>query len=99
MPLRPGAGVLRVYRRCCGDWSGCDSRILPRKGENNPSFQQLCQRADTRPFEAVRAYPGHVTSLPLVSLLVSNVSHLKHILYKHDRILAVSDSLARKTLL
>ena len=75
-----------------GDWPGCDT-----SPKTILSFEQLCQSADTRLFDAVRADPGHVTSLPLVTLLASNVSHLTNILYKHDRILAVSDSLARKT--
>ena len=59
-----------------------------------PSFEQLCQSADTRLFRAVRADPGHVLHdlLPPIKTVVYALR-----LRKHDRILPVADSLARKT--
>src|SRR5688572_10771899 len=70
-----GRNSLR-FTAVTGDWPGCDT-----SPKTILSFEQLCQSADTRLFDAVRADPGHVTSLPLVTLLASNVSHLTNILY------------------
>src|SRR5688572_20923831 len=66
-------------------------RYLP---ENNPSLEQLCQSAHTRLFGAICADPGHVLHdlLPPIKTAVYALRPRKH-----DRILPVADSLARKT--
>ena len=68
-------------------------RYLP---EDNPTFEQLCRKADGCLFDAVLANPGHVLNplLPPVRTLSYSLRPRPH-----DRVFPRADNLMRKTFL